>query len=82
MINKAKLQNNAIQFQNEVIALVADGHTYLEALTEYQMEHGLDESAVVSLLNKSKPIMANLTAECSDHNLIATNKLVRKLSKR
>lgn len=65
-----KLGFTPAEFQSEIMELVSLDHSHLEALAVYQERHNLDEYAISHLLIKSKAIMANLKAECSDLHLI------------
>lgn len=60
-------------FEEEIELLVSEGgQTYLEALSCYEEQHGIDDTAIVHLLKNSKPIMAKLKAECQQLSLLSS----------
>lgn len=63
---------NLASFCNEIRALVNEGHTYLEALTFYSETHYIDIETVSQMVKKSKVIMENLTAECTESMMLKT----------
>ena len=65
---------NLTSFCNEIQELVNGGHTYLEALTLYSELHYLDPETISQMVKKSKAIMENLAAECSENMLLKTKK--------
>lgn len=65
---------NLTSFCNEIQESVNNGHTYLEALTLYSETHYLDVETISQMVKKSKAIMENLAAECSENMLLKTKK--------